>query len=85
MKFTRFYFFLTIAALSSVFGQQKVVLFNDTFAWYHWGCTGTSIALKERIESLGFDITSFPINETRAFKEIPPFESFDDPECFKLF
>ncbi len=85
MKFIRFYFFLTIAALSSVFGQQKVVLFNDTFAWYHWGCTGTSIALKEKIESLGFDITSFPINETRSFKEIPPFESFDDPECFNLF
>jgi len=51
----------------------------------HWGCTGTSIALKERIESLGFEITSFPINETRTFKEIPPFELFDDPESFKLF
>lgn len=85
MKFIRFYFFLTLAALSSVFGQQKVVLFNDTSAWYHWGCTGTSIALKEGIESLGFEITAFPINQTRTFKEIPPFESFDDPECFKLF
>jgi polysaccharide pyruvyl transferase WcaK-like protein len=85
MKIIKVSFFLALAALSSVFAQQKAVLFNDTSAWYHWGCTGTSIALKKRIESLGFELTAFPINATYAFKEVPPFESFDDPESFKLF
>jgi hypothetical protein len=37
---------LTLSAFSSIFASQTVVLFNDTSAWYHWGCTGTSTALK---------------------------------------
>lgn len=85
MKFIRFALFLTLVAICSVFGSPKAVLFNDTSAWYHWGCTGTSFSLKERIESLGFELAAFPINATYAFKEVPSFESFDDHDRFQLF
>ncbi|HSW87394.1 MAG TPA: polysaccharide pyruvyl transferase family protein [Rhabdochlamydiaceae bacterium] len=62
-----------------------MVLFNDTSAWYHWGCTGTSTALKEGIRSLGYEIEAIPINLTYDLKKIPPFEEFDDEERFKEF
>src|ERR1700733_8461254 len=40
----RSWFFLAVVAFSSLFAGEKVVLFNDTSAWYHWGCTATSTA-----------------------------------------
>src|ERR1700722_3555873 len=78
-------FILTLLAFSSVFGGQKVVLFNDTSAWYHWGCTGTSTALKEHIQKLGFELEAFPITLTYSLREVPPFEEFDSPERFERF
>ncbi len=85
MSIFRAFLLLAITAFSSIFGNQKVVLFNDTSAWYHWGCTGTSTALKEEIEKLGFEIHSFPITAVKALKEIPPFEEFDDLLKFERF
>jgi len=70
---------------STIFGNQKVVLFNDTSAWYHWGCTGTSTALKEGIEKLGFEIVAVPINVTYALREVPPFDEFENRERFYRF
>lgn len=81
----RVIFLLALTAISAVFGNQKVVLFNDTSAWYHWGCTATSTALKEGIQQLGFDIQAIPINVTYALKEVPQFEEFNDPLKFELF
>ncbi len=79
------YFLLTLMAFSSVFANPKITLFNDTSAWYHWGCTGTSTALKEGMQQLGFEIDAVPINETYSLKEVPPFEFFDDQERFRQF
>ena len=31
---------------------MKVLIINDTTDWYHFGCTGTSLALKSEIEKL---------------------------------
>lgn len=70
---------------TTVFANPKVVLFNDTSSWYHWGCTGTSTALKEEIEQLGFTIDALPIHLTYTLKEIPSFEFFDDPNKLKKF
>lgn len=77
--------FVSIAIVPDLFARQKVVLFNDTSAWYHWGCTGTSLALKEKIESLGFEITAFPINVTYALQDVPPFDDFHKPEKYEHF
>jgi polysaccharide pyruvyl transferase WcaK-like protein len=81
----RILIFVLIAAFSSVFAGKKVVLFNDTSAWYHWGCTGTSAALKANIYKLGFEIEAVPINVVYSLQEIPPFEEFDNPERFDCF
>jgi polysaccharide pyruvyl transferase WcaK-like protein len=81
----RIFFILALTTFSSIFANQKVVLFNDTSAWYHWGCTGTSTALKEGIQKLGFDIQAVPINVTYALKEVPQFEEFNDPQKFDRF
>lgn len=42
--------------------MSKVLLLNDTSDWYHWGCTGTSQAIKEEILNRGYDLKSIPIN-----------------------
>ena len=85
MSILRVLFLLAITAFTSVFANQKVVLFNDTSAWYHWGCTGTSTALKEGIQGLGLDIQAVPINVTYALKEVPQFEEFNDLQKFDRF
>ena len=85
MSFFRFAFLCVLLAFSSVFAAPKVVLFNDTSAWYHWGCTGTSTALKKGIQDLGFEIEAISIAQTKMFQEIPPFEEFDDSKKFEKF
>src|SRR3984957_4182769 len=82
-KYSIRYFLVTLMLFSSVFANPKIVLFNDTSAWYHWGCTGTSTALKEGIQQLGFEIEAIPINT--PYKQIPSFEFFDDQEMFTQF
>lgn len=74
-----------ITLFSTIFAGEKVVLFNDTSAWYHWGCTGTSIALKEQILGLGFDINAVPVNVTYSLKEVPLFQDFNDLDKFYRF
>jgi polysaccharide pyruvyl transferase WcaK-like protein len=81
----RSWLFLLLITCSSLFAGQKVVLFNDTSAWYHWGCTGTSTALKEGIQKAGFEIQALPINVTYTLKEVPPFEEFANLQRFDRF
>lgn len=65
--------------------SPKIVLLNDTSAWNHWGCTGTSSALKERIQGLGFDLQSIPIDVIYALKQVPQFEEFNNLQKFEEF
>ena len=81
----RTFLLLALAAVSSLFSTQKAVLFNDTSAWYHWGCTGTSLALKEQIQKLGFEIEAFSIGTVYSLQEVPPFGDFDDLKKFERF
>lgn len=85
LRFYKILFLFALTVFSSIIGNQKVVLFNDTSAWYHWGCTATSTALKEGLNNLGFEIQAFPINVTYALKEVPQFEEFDDLDKFEQF
>ena len=60
-----------------------VVLLNDTSAWYHWGCTGTSTAIREVIQNLGLSLNSVPINNTYSFACSPKkLEDFSDRQFF---
>ncbi len=81
----RIFLLLALAAGSTLFSTQKAVLFNDTSAWYHWGCTGTSVALKEQIQKLGFEIKPFSIADVYSLQEVPSFGDFDDLEKFERF
>ena len=62
----------------------KVVLLNDTYAWYHWGCTATSSAIRKRIRQLGFQLISVPINSSYGFRSLPTrIDQFDDFTFFQ--
>jgi len=64
--------------------QKKAALLNDTYAWYHWGCTATSSAVRKRISEIGFKGISLPINYTYALRNCPQkIEDFDDSNLFK--
>lgn len=78
-------FFCFFGLVFSLCAGQKVVLLNDTTSHYSWGCTGTSVALKERIEALGFELQAIPIVVSYTLKEVPPFERFDDRPLFERF
>lgn len=41
---------------------MKFLFLNDTENWYHFGCTGTSLALKKELSKRGEIIKSYPIN-----------------------
>ena len=55
---------------------MKVLIINDTTDWYHFGCTGTSLALKNEIEKLGHTVCLFSIMERSKLICLP--ESIDD-------
>lgn len=86
MNFYRIITFAIFAMLHFCegFSSEKVLLLNDTTCWFHWGCTGTSTALKEKIKSLGYELTAIPISETTNV-EAPQAEDFNNPLAFYEF
>lgn len=50
---------------------MKILLFNDTTNWYHFGCTATSTALIEKIKTLGHTVTTLAITETYKIQSSP--------------
>ncbi|MFZ0565702.1 MAG: polysaccharide pyruvyl transferase family protein [Chlamydiales bacterium] len=81
----RWFFLITLMAFSPAFSSPKLTLLNDTSSWYHWGCSGTSTALKERMQQLGYEVNAVPINTIYALKSVPSFEAFDDHESYTQF
>lgn len=66
--------------------KKTVLLLNDTTDWYHFGCTATSLALKESILKLGHALTSIPITLTYEIKSAPrTAEDFQDIKSFEDF
>ncbi len=67
----------------SIKTDRKIAFLNDTTAWYHWGCTATSEAIRKRIIQSGYKSLNVPINFTYNFQCIPQnSEDFDNPEFF---
>lgn len=65
---------------------MKVLLINDTTDWYHFGCTGTSLMLKDQIQKLGHTIASMPIYACMSLNNAPQIPSdFFAPELQHRF
>jgi len=64
----------------------RVLIINDTTAWHHFGCTGTSTALKMEIESLGFELSTFSALNCTALDCLPTTSTeFFDQEVLANF
>ncbi len=66
--------------------SPTVLLLNDTTDWYHWGCTGTSTAIRAQLENLELAIESVAISLLNKITPLPDsIEKFDSEDFFQLF
>lgn len=66
--------------------MKRIAFLNDTSSWYHWGCTGTSEAIKAALQTRCYEIISVPIHELYACQLVPTkTQDFDDPAFFNRF
>lgn len=64
--------------------SRSTLLLNDTSAWYHWGCSCTSIALNEGLRGTGTSLNSVGLLMTLDAAPLPEtIERFDGPTFFK--
>lgn len=64
----------------------RALLLNDTSYWYHWGCTGTSLALHQGLREAGFVVEGLPITTLLGLERIPGDPAdFDSEEFFAAF
>lgn len=61
----------------------NIVLINDTFNWYHWGCTATSSVIRKRVKSVGGGYAFVPISWVMNLVDGP--ESIDDFDSSPFF
>lgn len=66
--------------------QPKALLLNDTTAWYHWGCTATSLAIRDQLSARGYDVAAAPIREIYSARPAPAtLQDFDSGAFFHDF
>ena len=64
--------------------MPRAALLNDTYGYYHWGCTATSGAIRKRLGQLGFEVHPIPYVFTVKFESLPErLDQFDDPAFFR--
>ena len=62
---------------------MNIVILNDTFSWYHWGCTASSSGIREELQGRAHKLTYCHILDTYNFKNIPTvLADFDSKEFF---
>ena len=62
------------------------MLINDTTNWYHFGCTATSVEIKDEVTKLGYQLDSIPIAETYKITTPPSsIQEFNDETSFTRF
>ena len=49
----------------------RALLINDTSFWYHWGCSCTSLAIRDNLREKGFSIAGVPIGDLQGTEPIP--------------
>ena len=63
--------------------MSRIAFLNDTYEYYHWGCTATSGAIRRRLGRLGHDVCSIQYAVTVMFDVLPErLAEFDDPAFF---
>lgn len=66
--------------------MKNIAFLNDTSDWYHWGCTGTSSAIKEVLAARGYNITPVPIKAIYGVRSVPEtIADFDNPQFFNSY
>lgn len=66
--------------------SDYALLLNDTTAWYHWGCSCTSLAIHKQLRQRWEAVVSIPIIATRLLSPFPTaIEHFDDAAFFDSF
>lgn len=66
--------------------MTRIAFLNDTSSWYHWGCTGTSEAIKAALAARGHEVTPVPIQAIYGCRNPPTrTQDFDDPQFFNRF
>lgn len=66
--------------------SDYALLLNDTAAWYHWGCSCTSLAIHKQLRERWEAVVSVPITATRLLNPFPTaIEHFDDAAFFDSF
>ena len=62
------------------------LLLNDTSAWYHWGCSCTSLAIHDALRRQWPWIISIPVTATQQLDALPlDAEQFDDDTAYQNF
>jgi polysaccharide pyruvyl transferase WcaK-like protein len=73
-------------AMVNTGAKPKALLANDTTAWYHWGCTETSLAIRDQIRAKGYDLAATPIRSIYMARPAPAsLQDLDDPAFFDAF
>ena len=68
------------APMLNIGARPQALIVNDTTAWYHWGCTATSLAIRENVVAKGYDVATIPIRAVYAARPAPKtLAAFDDP------
>lgn len=79
-------FYSIYLLFATLFSGEGALILNDTTNHYHWGCTGTSTALKKEIEQLGYHVDSVSIKDLHACKEVPEsIDQFSDEHLYQNF
>lgn len=63
--------------------KPKALLLNDTYNWYHWGCTATSGAIRDQLAGKGYEVVSAHYLEgVKTSVPLPALTDFDDAAYF---
>lgn len=64
----------------------RTLLINDTSYWYHWGCSCTSLAIREQLRAQGRAVRGLPIDRLSGLQPLPASrEQLDDAAVFARF
>jgi polysaccharide pyruvyl transferase WcaK-like protein/tetratricopeptide (TPR) repeat protein len=75
-----------LEAANPSLSAPSVLLLNDTAYWYHWGCTGTSLALHEHLRAAGHAVDSLPIMVVNSLAPLPATAAeLDDEDLYLAF
>ncbi len=66
-------------------GMRKALLLNDTSFWYHWGCTGTSLAIRNNLQKGGWTVRGVPIHYLRSLLPVPANYKHWNDELYESF